>query len=79
MLILKKANSKQDVVLSFYVVDMHHHMGKEENIKNLQPTAPDGSYYFDRAVLFGNQWKKGVQKKLIGARKLGKLIWDITR
>ena len=49
---------------SFYVIDFHHHLGKEKNIKNLSPTSPEGSYHLCRAILFGNQWKPGLVNEL---------------
>ncbi len=59
--LVRKEDQEQ---VDFYVVDAHHHLGKEKEIKNLNPSGPDGSYYFLRAVLFGNQWKDGLVKEL---------------
>jgi len=43
---------------------MHHHIGREENVKNLNPAGPDGSYLFLKSVFWGNQWKPGLVKEL---------------
>ena len=48
-----------------YSVDAHHHIGKEEHTKNLQPNAPGGTYEFIRSLLFGSQWKAGVLKEIL--------------
>ena len=48
----------------FFILDLHHHIGKEEKVKNLNPTGPDGSLYFQRSILWGNQWKMGLLKEL---------------
>lgn len=42
---------------------MHHHIGKEEKVKNLNPTGPDGSLFFQKFILWGNQWKMGLIKE----------------
>ncbi len=48
----------------FFIVDMHHHLGREEKVKNLNPAGPDGSYLFLKSVFWGNQWKPGLIKEL---------------
>jgi predicted TIM-barrel fold metal-dependent hydrolase len=62
MLVLKEKDKEGADWEAAYVVDFHHHMGKNPSFKNLSPTAPDGTYSFLREILFGNQWKAGFFK-----------------
>lgn len=65
MLIIKEKGKKKATWQAIYVVDFHHHMGKTASVKNLSPTAPDGTYSFQREIVFGNQWKAGLHKEML--------------
>jgi len=64
MLVLKEKDKQDADWKGVYVVDFHHHIGKNNTVKNLSPAAPDGTYSFLREILFGNQWKPGFFKEL---------------
>lgn len=64
MLVLKEKGKKGAKWEAVYIVDAHHHIGKSPTVKNLSPSAPDGTYSFCREILFGNQWKNGLFKEM---------------
>ncbi|MEW5761341.1 MAG: amidohydrolase family protein [Candidatus Thermoplasmatota archaeon] len=49
---------------NFFVMDIHHHIGSEENVRNLNPKEPNGSYDFFRAILYGSEYKVGLIEEL---------------
>jgi predicted TIM-barrel fold metal-dependent hydrolase len=63
-LLVLERNDITGIKQRFFIVDMHHHIGREEKVKNLNPAGPDGSYIFLKSVFWGNQWKPGLIKEL---------------